>query len=93
VMQSTSSEAVLVAMLAAKGKALRNQPPEATLKLVAYASDQVSATDCYILKTRDYWPLGAGVVVRPCQTNMSLDLSRSSCRIKVDWWIGSRFLC
>jgi len=39
-MQGTTSEAVLVAMLAAKGRVLKGQPPEATLKLVAYASDQ-----------------------------------------------------
>ena len=44
VMQSTTSEAVLVAMLAARCRVLKGQPPEATLKLVAYASDQVRVT-------------------------------------------------
>jgi hypothetical protein len=42
-MQGTSSEAVLVAMLAARAKTLRNRPAEDTLKLVVYSSDQVSA--------------------------------------------------
>jgi hypothetical protein len=41
VIQGTSSEAVLVAMLAARARALEGQPPEAVLKLVAYGSDQV----------------------------------------------------
>lgn len=39
--QSTSSEAVLVAMLAARARAMEGQPAEAALKLVAYGSDQV----------------------------------------------------
>eukprot|EP00878_Enallax_costatus_P025982 GHUV01027848.1.p1 GENE.GHUV01027848.1~~GHUV01027848.1.p1 ORF type:complete len:388 (+),score=81.82 GHUV01027848.1:52-1215(+) len=38
--QSTSSEAVLVAMLAARARAMEGQPAEAALKLVAYGSDQ-----------------------------------------------------
>lgn len=41
VIQGTSSEAVLVAMLAGRARALDGQPPEAALKLVAYGSDQV----------------------------------------------------
>jgi glutamate/tyrosine decarboxylase-like PLP-dependent enzyme len=41
VIQGTSSEAVLIAMLAARARALQGQPPEAALKLVAYGSDQV----------------------------------------------------
>ncbi|WIA12796.1 hypothetical protein OEZ85_006427 [Tetradesmus obliquus] len=40
VIQGTSSEAVLVAMLAGRARALDGQPPEAALKLVAYGSDQ-----------------------------------------------------
>lgn len=40
VIQSTSSEAVLVAMLAARARAMKGQPHEETLKLVAYGSDQ-----------------------------------------------------
>src|SRR5690242_8394633 len=39
--QSTSSEAVLVAMLAARARAMEGQPAESALKLVAYGSDQV----------------------------------------------------
>lgn len=39
--QSTSSEAVLVAMLAARARAMEGQPAEAALQLVAYGSDQV----------------------------------------------------
>lgn len=41
VIQGTSSEAVLVAMLAARARALAGQPPEAALKLVAYGTNQV----------------------------------------------------
>jgi hypothetical protein len=41
VIQGTSSEAVLVAMLAARARALSGQPPEAALKLVAYGTNQV----------------------------------------------------
>jgi hypothetical protein len=41
VIQGTSSEAVLIAMLAGRARALQGQPPEAALKLVAYGSDQV----------------------------------------------------
>jgi hypothetical protein len=42
VIQGTSSEAVLVAMLAARARVLEGRPHEDTLKLVAYGSDQVS---------------------------------------------------
>jgi hypothetical protein len=42
VIQGTSSEAVLVAMLAGRARALQGQPPEAALKLVAYGTDQVN---------------------------------------------------
>jgi len=40
VVQGTSSEAVLVALLAARARTLRNRPKSDTLKLVAYSSDQ-----------------------------------------------------
>jgi hypothetical protein len=43
VIQGTSSEAVLVAMLAARARALAGKPPEAALKLVAYGTNQVRA--------------------------------------------------
>lgn len=42
VIQGTSSEAILVAMLAARARALSGQPPEAALKLVAYGTNQVT---------------------------------------------------
>lgn len=41
VIQGTSSEAVLVAMLAARARALADRPPESVLKLVAYGTEQV----------------------------------------------------
>ena len=40
VIQGTASEASLVALLAARAKALGGRPPEDALKLVAYSSDQ-----------------------------------------------------
>ena len=40
VIQGTTSEAVLVAMLAAQSRAMEGRPPSDRLKLVAYASDQ-----------------------------------------------------
>jgi hypothetical protein len=40
VIQGTSSEAVLVAMLAARARALRGRPPGDAARLVAYGSDQ-----------------------------------------------------
>ncbi|KAF6264901.1 aromatic-aminoacid decarboxylase [Scenedesmus sp. NREL 46B-D3] len=40
VIQGTSSEAVLIAMLAARARALQGQPAEAALRLAAYGSDQ-----------------------------------------------------
>jgi hypothetical protein len=49
VIQGTSSEAVLVAMLAGRARALQGQPPEAALKLVAYGTDQVGVMFCVIL--------------------------------------------
>lgn len=42
VIQGTSSEAVLVALLAARARALKGRPPADALRLVAYASDQVN---------------------------------------------------
>lgn len=45
VIQGTSSEAVLVAMLAARARALSGKPPEAALKLVAYGTNQ--AHSCF----------------------------------------------
>jgi hypothetical protein len=48
VIQGTSSEAVLVAMLAGRARALQGQPPEAALKLVAYGSDQVGFLYFYL---------------------------------------------
>lgn len=39
--QGTASEALLVALLAARAKALKGRPPEDAVKLVAYSSDQV----------------------------------------------------
>jgi hypothetical protein len=47
VIQGTSSEAVLVAMLAGRARALQGQPPEAALKLVAYGSDQVGVMSVF----------------------------------------------
>lgn len=41
VIQNSSSEAVLVAMLAARARALSGRPCEAALQLVAYGTDQV----------------------------------------------------
>jgi hypothetical protein len=41
VIQGTSSEGVLVAMLAARARAMRGRPPEDAVRLVAYGSDQV----------------------------------------------------
>ncbi len=43
VIQGTSSEAVLVALLAAKARAMEGRPAEDATKLVAYSSDQVGA--------------------------------------------------
>ncbi len=43
--QGTSSEAVLVALLAARARSLRGRPPEDALRLVAYSSDQVRHRD------------------------------------------------
>jgi aromatic-L-amino-acid decarboxylase len=40
VIQSTTSDAVLVSMLAAQSRAMEGRPPSDRLKLVAYASDQ-----------------------------------------------------
>lgn len=45
VIQGTSSEAVLVALLAARAKSLRSRPAADKLKLVAYSSDQVRECD------------------------------------------------
>lgn len=42
VIQGTSSEAVLVAMLAARARAMAGRPAEDALKLVAYGTNQVS---------------------------------------------------
>lgn len=42
VLQGSSSEAVLVAMLAARARALAGQAPETAVKLVAYGTEQVS---------------------------------------------------
>ena len=39
--QGTTSEAVLVAMLAARAKAMRGRPAEDAVKLTTYMSDQV----------------------------------------------------
>lgn len=39
--QGSTSEAVLVALLAARARAMRGQPPAQALNLVAYGSDQV----------------------------------------------------
>lgn len=41
VIQGTSSEAVLVAMLAARARAMAGRPAEEALKLVAYGTNQV----------------------------------------------------
>lgn len=41
VIQGTSSEAVLVAMLAARARAMAGRQPEESLKLVAYGTNQV----------------------------------------------------
>lgn len=41
VIQGTSSEAVLVALLAARAAAMKDRPVTDRLKLVAYSSDQV----------------------------------------------------
>jgi hypothetical protein len=41
VIQNSSSEAVLVAMLAARARALAGRPPEDAVKLVAYGTSQV----------------------------------------------------
>lgn len=41
VIQGTSSEAVLVAMLAARARAMAGRPAEDALKLVAYGTNQV----------------------------------------------------
>jgi hypothetical protein len=43
VIQGTSSEGVLVAMLAARARAMRGRPPEDAVRLVAYGSDQARA--------------------------------------------------
>jgi glutamate/tyrosine decarboxylase-like PLP-dependent enzyme len=48
--QGTSSEAVLVAMLAARARAMQGRPPEDALKLVCYGSDQ--AHSCYAKAAR-----------------------------------------
>ncbi|GIM15937.1 hypothetical protein Vretimale_18591 [Volvox reticuliferus] len=45
VIQGTASEAAVVALLAARARALRGKPPGDKLKLVAYASDQ--AHSCF----------------------------------------------
>ncbi|KAF8067231.1 hypothetical protein HT031_002278 [Scenedesmus sp. PABB004] len=45
VIQSTSSEAVLVAMLAARARTMQGRPAEDALRLVCYGSDQ--AHSCY----------------------------------------------
>jgi len=47
--QGTTSEAVLVAMLAARARAMRGRPPEDALRLVCYGSDQ--AHSCYLKAT------------------------------------------
>lgn len=41
VIQGTSSEGVLVAMLAARARAMRGRAPEDAVRLVAYGTDQV----------------------------------------------------
>ena len=41
VIQSTASEATLVALLAARCRAMAGRPAEDALRLVAYSSDQV----------------------------------------------------
>jgi aromatic-L-amino-acid/L-tryptophan decarboxylase len=48
--QGTSSEAVIVAMLAARARAMQGRPPEDALKLVCYGSDQ--AHSCYAKAAR-----------------------------------------
>lgn len=40
-LQGTTSEAVVVALLAARARALRGRPPGDALRLVVYSSDQV----------------------------------------------------
>jgi len=40
VIQGTASEATLVALLAARARAMAARPPEDALRLVAYSSDQ-----------------------------------------------------
>lgn len=49
VIQGTSSEAVLVALLAARAQVLRGRPAADKLKLVAYASDQVGGRQAILL--------------------------------------------
>jgi hypothetical protein len=46
VIQGTSSEAVLVAMLAARARAMAGRQPEDALKLVAYGTNQVWLLSC-----------------------------------------------
>lgn len=51
VIQGTSSEAVLVALLAARAQALRGRPAADKLRLVAYASDQVGGRQAFLCGT------------------------------------------
>lgn len=52
VIQGTSSEAVLVALLAARAAAMKDRPVTDRLKLVAYSSDQVGWQNQWLQTTR-----------------------------------------
>lgn len=67
VIQGTSSEAVLVALLAARARTMRGRPPEDALRLVAYASDQTHF--CYDKACR----IGAVRHVRHVATTLDAD--------------------
>lgn len=52
VIQSTASEATLVALLAAKARAMQDRPPADVLRLVAYCSDQAHSSGGAVLGSR-----------------------------------------
>ncbi len=62
-MQSTASDATLVALLAAKAKAMAGRPREDAERLIAYSSDQVSASLQAALSIRGYLFTDAKVII------------------------------